>query len=657
MDQDRISAELAERRARGVRTGIYIAVVVVVLRYLPVTSELLFFSLIDHTAQDGAFVLRGAQPPGDIAIIAIDDLSLRADRLGQFPWPRETYGRLLEKLPGAKVVAFDVLFTEPDRTGPASDAAFAAAIREHGRVVLAMHRQAEVALDGESGGEPSDLLRGYTVPAEAAMRIAPMAADTLNPVTLAPPVPVLAEAAAGIGYVDISPDSDGVYRRVRPLWVGTDGRAYPHFSVEAARVASGAQPGDMTRELTRGRLTIAEHRANLDGQGRMLINYCGPHGTIPTYSFWDVLQGAVSPDEFKDKIVFVGASAPGLYDIRSGPYWTQRRFFLGVETNANIVNSLLRMPALTDGSQSLGWILFAILLGAVAGWVVWTGRESSGPTIGAGLVLLVALPSFFVAFYTIAHVSPYSAVLLATAVPVALGAYERLGAEKRMIRQQFSTYVSPAVLEVLMRNPEILRTGTRREMTLLFSDVRGSTTLSEKAVPEEWLAQLNEYMSQMTTAIFDYDGFLDKFIGDGIMAIWNAFGTQEHHAALATMAGLEMLRRLDELNALWAQDEHRVPFRIGIGLHTGEAMVGDAGSDQRRQFTAIGDAVNTASRVESMNKELGTAFIISETTAARVESLFELREIGEVDVRGRSEGVRVFEVLGEKSTANLSQMG
>ena len=223
-----------------------------------------------------------------------------------------------------------------------------------------------------------------------------------------------------------------------------------------------------------------------------------------------------------------------------------------------------------------------------------------------------------------------------------------------MIRQQFSTYVSPAVLEGLMRNPEILRTGTRREMTLLFSDVRGSTTLSEKAVPEEWLAQLNEYMSQMTTAIFDYDGFLDKFIGDGIMAIWNAFGTQEHHAALATKAGLEMLRRLDELNALWAQDDRRVPFRIGIGLHTGEAMVGDAGSDQRRQFTAIGDAVNTASRVESMNKELGTAFIISETTAARVESLFELREIGEVDVRGRSEGVRVFEVLGEKLCQPIS---
>jgi len=181
--------------------------------------------------------------------------------------------------------------------------------------------------------------------------------------------------------------------------------------------------------------------------------------------------------------------------------------------------------------------------------------------------------------------------------------------------------------------------------------VRGSTTLSEKISPEVWLSQLNEYMSEMTAVIFAYDGYLDKFMGDGIMAIWNAFGIQSNHAQLAVGAAWAMLKRLEALNEYWEQTEDRTPFRIGIGVHTGAAVLGDAGSDQRRQYTAIGDSVNTAARVETMNKELGTTLIISETTAEQVKGLFELHEIGEVPVRGRSEPIRIFEVLGSKTGA------
>ncbi len=152
----------------------------------------------------------------------------------------------------------------------------------------------------------------------------------------------------------------------------------------------------------------------------------------------------------------------------------------------------------------------------------------------------------------------------------------------------------------------------------------------------------------MTEAIFEYDGYLDKFMGDGIMAIWNAFGTQPHHAELAVRAGLAMLERLDALNEYWRQADDRTPFRIGIGLHTGSAVLGDAGSEQRRQYTAIGDVVNTAARIEEMNKELGTTFIISQTTADETAALFELREIGEVPVRGRSQPISVYQVLGQK---------
>ncbi len=644
MEHDATATQMAQRRAKGIQAAIIIALVIVVLRYLPSTSDLFFFSMIDNSAYDIAFDMRHPQPPSDIVIVAIDDESLRPDRLGRFPWPREAYAKLLDRTGEAKVVAFDVFFSEPDADHPAADAALAKAIERHGRVVLAAYRRvkAEVSVEDEKTQVPG--LPAYPAPSGG-----PGLLNAIQPLNLTPPIPIFAASAAGIGYVDIEPDNDGIYRRVAPLKAGYDGSIYPHFAVEIARVASAAAPERIVSAIPEGQVFIGDKATYLNDEGKMLINYCGPTGTIPRYSFWDVITGSVSQDVFKGKIVLVGASAPGLYDIRPSPYRQANRFFLGVETNANTVNSLLHMPPLKDSSRALVWLLLALALGAGAGWVVWSGGETVGPLIGGLILVVVALPSFFVIFYLINQVIPYAAVALATALPVGLGIYERLGAERRMIRGQFASYVSPDVLAMLMREPEIVRRGVRRNVTLLFSDVRGSTSLSEKAVPEMWLAQLNEYMSQMTAAIFEYDGYLDKFIGDGIMAIWNAFGMQENHAELAVRAGLEMLRRLEVLNKYWDKAENRVPFRIGIGLHTGEAMLGDAGSGQRRQYTAIGDAVNTAARIEAMNKDLGTVFIISETTAEMVRDWFELREIGQVEVRGRSEGVRVFEVLGERA--------
>ena len=156
----------------------------------------------------------------------------------------------------------------------------------------------------------------------------------------------------------------------------------------------------------------------------------------------------------------------------------------------------------------------------------------------------------------------------------------------------------------------------------------GSTTLSEHIAPEVWLRQLNEYLTQMSAAVFEHDGYLDKFMGDGIMAVWNTFGSQENHAAAAVSAGLQMLRRLEALNTVWQQMPDRTPLRIGIGVHTGDAIVGNVGSDERTQFTVIGDVVNTAARIEALTKEHGVAFIITEATADRARGLLNLREIG-----------------------------
>ncbi len=641
MERDeRGTSQLAQQRATGIRTAIIIAAVIVLLRYLPITSNLFCFSLLENYAYDVAFSLRSPVAPSDAVIIAIDDESLRPDRLGRFPWPRRYYADLLELLSEAKVVGFDVLFTEPDRNDPQGDARFARAVQNHGRVVLGAYRR----IRSEQGTDSSPKMPGYHPPAGGIGML-----QGIQPLNFTLPIAALAEAAAGIGYVDIDADSDGVYRRVTPLRAGYDGVIYPHFATEIARVASGTAPQEIVAGLPAGRVAMAGHRTFVDSAGTSLINYCGPTGTIPRYSFWDVLQGNVAPEKFAGKIVLIGATAPGLYDIRPAPYRSRNRFFLGVETNANVVNSLLAMPPLKNNSRAVTWLAIALLFGVISGWLVWSYGEVTGPLIGGLLLTFIALPSFFVAFWVVNQVIPYGAIVLAVAVPVALGIYERLGAERRMIRDQFSVYVSANVLEILARHPEIIREGRRREITVLFADVRDSTALSEKTEPEVWLAQLNEYMNEMTEAIFEYDGYLDKFMGDGIMAIWNAFGTQSHHSELAVRAALAMLERLEALNEHWRGADNRTPFRIGIGLHTGSAVLGDAGSEQRRQYTAIGDVVNTAARVETMNKELGTTFIISQTTADETEALFKLRKIGEVPVRGRTQPIGVYEVLGEGS--------
>jgi adenylate cyclase len=358
------------------------------------------------------------------------------------------------------------------------------------------------------------------------------------------------------------------------------------------------------------------------------------------------------------KIVIVGATAPGLYDIRPAPYRSSGRLFFGVETNANIVNTVLHRTPLRDGGNSWTWGFFALALGVAVTGAVWTATEALASVLSLLILLGVAAPSYFVAFTALHQVTPYGAILWASALPLALGLPERLTAERRLIAQQFSAYVSPDVLRQLMRSPDALRQCQRRTVTLLFADVRGSTTLAEKTAPEVWVAQLNEYLTQMSRAIFAYDGYLDKFMGDGIMAVWNAFGTQEdNHADLAVRAGLQMLRRLDLLNRRWASVPDRTPLRIGIGIHSGEAVVGNVGSEERMQYTAIGDTVNTASRIEGLCKQYHVEFVISQNTANLLEEGVPLRELGVAEVRGRSEGIRVFEVLRDETNASEGGKG
>ena len=613
-----IGGALHARRMHGLQVAFGLTALIVLLRFAPGPWQGLY-ALIEHFSYDFYFDHRPIRDASQFVIIGIDEDSLKPQHLGRFPWNRSVYAQLLPRLKDATVVAFDLLFSEPSP----DDAVLAEAIRKHGRVVLAAHKRVRTEDATPTGWS------GYGAVAGAGL--AQAAANE----EFVPPVAPLLGVASGVGYVDIEPDVDGVYRRVKPLQVADDHNVFPHFSTEIARVSLGLDKAQLAYGGGLGVITIGSHALPLTN-GRMLINYAGPHQTVTHLSFWKVLAGKYGPETFRDKVVIIGPTAAGLYDIRPAPFTKNSRVFFGVETNANIARTLLTGEKLRDMTGLLPWGAYALLVGLVAGWVIWWHpHDGWAAAFGVGVVAILALPAFMLAAVFLGQIVPYGAILLGTVIPMSWALYERLTAEKRQVAAQFGTYVSPDVLRELAEHPEVVRQGQRRTVTLLFSDVRGSTTLCENIEPDVWIAQLNEYLSEMSDAIFAYDGYLDKFMGDGIMALWNAFGNQPDHAQLATKAAVQMLARLKELNADWEQREDRVCFQIGIGLHTGDAIIGNVGSDRRTQYTAIGDTVNTASRIEALTKDFKAQLIISETTAEVLGDQVKLVELGEAELKGR----------------------
>jgi len=626
-----------QRRREGLTQAVALAWCLTLLAALPRTGRWAVFQAPQNWAYDQALQRRKPADVSQVIIVGIDERSMMPMHLGRFPWPRRIYATLLARLSRARAVGFDVLFAEPDLTDPASDALFAEALKRHGRAVLAMHVARQVEVSGDT----------RRLPATPGVEL-PFVPWLVRTVQLTPPTSQLARAAAGVGFVDIQPDADGIVRRFPLVLADEAGRTYPHFAAEVARVAAGVARNDFLHALRKRPVVVLGRPAPLDGAGCLLINYPGPSGTIEQVSLCDVIEGRAGPEIFSDRIVLVGATAPGLYDVRPAPYSARAHFYLGVETNAAICRMLLQGSYLRDASRSVSWLVVGGLLATAAVLLVWLPAQSL-VGIPAGLAILaLETAGFFAALHGAGWVLPWGPAALTTALAWAWSAYRRLGVERSVIRDEFSAYVSPEVLAQLMRRPDVLERGERREVTLLFSDIRGSTSLAEKMPPEQWIAQLNEYLTAMAEVILAADGYLDKFMGDGIMAIWNAFGDQPHHADLAVFSALAMLERLESLNREWAARPDRVPLRIGIGIHTGQAIVGNVGSAKRTQFTAIGDTVNAASRVEEATKELQVALVVSEATVQRLAQPAGLVALGEVSLRGRDQPIRIYTLSSEK---------
>jgi adenylate cyclase len=586
----------------------------------------------------------------DIVIIDIDNASYRTltDKLGRWPWTRRVWTELVRYLtPGKpRLVLFDILFSGIE---PEADPEFASVIRQAGNVILPF---AFVSGRVDTG---SDI---FTPPAQALIHAdgdMPGARLDRQDWSVNQANPQLAAVMAGSGATLWTPDSDGMTRRL-PLVVGYEGKAWSTLWLSAAlRLHPAADAHFDATEFTAGSL-----RLPIDSQGRFVVRWHGD--TLNSYRrvpLWEMICSIYPKQcgpsvtkhpaaEFADKIVFVGASAAGSYEVRPTPVSETAP---GVFVLATALDNLLAGEAVRVAPAWIAFLLIvAMTLIPAVSALLW--RSITAPlTVTLGLLAFYGVLCFLL--YGRNYWLPMSAPMLAAALSFTgnMGwRYLTVDRELARTRGTLERYVSPQLVRQVMDNLDSIRfDGEKKRLTILFSDVRSFTTLTEKSDPVELLQQLNEYLEAMTEIIFRHDGIVDKFIGDGIMAHWGAFTPERPNALLAARAALDMLESLVVLNERWIL-RGRPPLDIGVGINTGEVIFGNVGTGKKQDFTAIGDGVNLAARLESANKEYHTHIIVSASTLAELGGDARSRALGSIVVKGKTVEVQIHELLAIEHT-------
>jgi adenylate cyclase len=620
--------------------------------------SLSLFQILELRTLDYRFRLLGEQASAspDIVLVEVDELSIKTlePEEGRWPWRRDTHALLVDYLKsgGARLVVFDILFTEADVKHPESDEAFAESAAEAGNVVQAvfLHNQ-------DTGSDPAaELLDRCSLPWSPGFTPFRQAHFPSRP---------FAESCRALGHVAMTLDPDGPWRRSLPLAAYRD-RLIPSIALASALAAQEISIDSI--QVIPGLLSAGAIRAPLDRDGRLAIWFNGGPGTYPAYSYGQLFYSAlqlendeeplIDPSEFKDKIVLVGLTAAGLHDVFTTPYSggvgdtarvaegkARLGKMAGVEVHANILDNLLTNRYLRSVPFWVDGLTLLLLAIAPLTLLFKTRLKYSIPAVFVVLALFLTAAQF--AFGYGRHIAVVPAVLAwAFAVGSGLGfQYWTEGREKRKIKGIFSRYVSKDVYQELMNNPAAARLGgTRMFVTVLFSDLRGFTSLSERTPPERVIAQLNEYFSAMVEIVFQNRGTIDKFVGDMIMAIFNAPLPDPDHADHAVNCAVEMNRGLDELNRKWKL-KGQAELRCGVGINSGEMIVGNVGAESIRSYTVIGDQVNLGARLESLCKEYSAEIIISESTRALLKRPFPIAELGEVKVKGKEQPVRIYRVL------------
>ncbi len=588
---------------------------------------------------DARVRLRGEQGATNTVIVGVDEQSINDPRLGRWEWDRVWHSRLIEKLLACapRAIVFDVIFADPSRLNAADDRALALATAAAGKVFFPCHvsetapRRQPAETDRRLDVSPGLVVHQQLLPS------APY---------VVPPLPELAAAAAGCGVIAARPDQDGVVRRVFFLLREMhSGKLYATLPLTVAAAVGGWELPQMRFDLARSADLSPRCHVPLDEAGSAVINYLGPAGTVPQFSFVDVLDGRFSPQAFKGRIVLVGLTAPGLQDAYPTPF---PGVMMGVEIQAQTIENLLAggFARQSDHATAVG---LAILLGVLAALAAGLLR----PLVGLAVVVLGVAVYHVAGMRALAEsgvalpmLGPTVAALLAY-VPVAVFRLKTEEAGRRRLRQEFGRYAPPQVVARLDAGTMQQRSaGVIRTVTALFADVRGFTAWSAEAEPRQVVRILNTYFEAMTELAFDLEGTVDNIVGDEVFITFNVLADQPDHIRRAADLAVNMIGALDELNRRWLADgDLPQPLRIGIGIHTGEALVGNLGSSVRTQYTVLGQTVNLASRLQSLNKELGTTTLCTREVAAALGGAFETTDLGPREVRGHPVPVDVFEIV------------
>ena len=588
-----------------------------------------------------------------IRVIMIDQTSLdwAKDTLQvplSWPWPRQLYNPILVALRqgGAKAVAFDLIFTESSFAGVDDDESFGQAIAATKNFIGTLNLSNEQGLG--TTWDPSFPINNFPITGLADYLSAPKGRNALK-TRASFPVRQVAANAAILGSVMITrQDADAIIRRAVPFHV-FDNRFVPSLGLAAY---IGANP-DASIKMTATGMQIGTYQVPVDKNGNVIMRYRGKSQTHKAVNAAAVLQAGLQIMEgkapgmdlsvFKNAYVFLGVTAPGFKDLRPTPL---QRDYPGVELHATMLDNLLSGDFMQEVSPSMV-LLFTIGISLAAGISLRLLAKGLHDAIAA--VLFLTLPFilgclFYAKNYWFPVAVPSTGAFFAIAAAIVVN-YTLEGRQKRYIKNAFKQYLSPAVIERLVENPDKLALGGEvRELSIFFSDIQGFTGISERLSPQELTALLNDYLTAMTDIILSEGGTIDKYEGDAIIAFWNAPLDVPDHAICAIRAALRCGRKLIELRPGFKERVGRDIF-ARIGINTGPVVVGNMGSNQRFDYTFLGDAGNLASRLEGINKQFGTFVMTSEYTRSRLQGEFAARELSLVRVVGRAEPVRVYEPM------------
>lgn len=661
-----------------------ITILVISLSLVMYIVKVPFFHFMELKALDLNFMARGVRAPGgETVIAAIDEKSLA--ELGRWPWPRTTIARLIDTLNeyGVKSIGFDVVFAEPDENSslkdlkelsikiddiglkdPAllkfldekkeeadTDLALARSIKRAGNVTLGYFfyvSKKDVEHLSEKDIESSEEYISGSKYDIVQMRGKLDEYAVINAYSAAPNVKLLTDAANASGYFNSFSDIDGT-NRWSPLVIRFRDNFYPPLSVSVLKQYMGGSMLSLKiADYGVEGIRIGDIEIPTDETGRILLNFLGPERTFPNYSITDIIHNRLAPGLLKDKIVLVGATATGVYDLRVTPFSTA---YPGIGIHATVIDNILHQNFIRrPGWTSLIDVFIIILVGSIMGIIISRSRAISGFLLGMVLIAAWTLINRFVfSSYNLWLSAIYPLfTILAVYIGITIYRYVTEEREKKKIKGAFQYYLTASVINEMLKDPSKLKLGgDKKNLSVLFSDIRGFTTVSEKMTPEELVHLLNEYLTAMTDVVFKYDGLLDKYMGDAIMAVFGAPLDLPDHPKRACMTAIGMMEELKKLQEKW-QDEGRPVLDIGIGINTGDMVVGNMGSEMRFDYTVMGDSVNLGARLEGINKEYGTNIVISEFTYESVKDTLLCRELDSVRVKGKTLPVKIYELLGER---------